>query len=142
MIKAHQRKAAKTDTTQPRNGTPAKGNVQGERSVPDSRNANEPVAWAVMYPNGEFVFDYVKVEIDEPVLKRIARETGGKYFRATDRKSLGKIYSEIDKMEKTKFEEHLYTKRSEWFFPLAGFALFLLLLEPLIKRFWIKTLVS
>jgi len=54
MIKAHQRKAAKTDTTQPRNGTPAKGSVQGERSVPDSRNANEPVAWAVMYPNGEF----------------------------------------------------------------------------------------
>lgn len=93
-----------------------------------------------MYPNGEFVFDYVKVEIDEPVLKRIASETGGKYFRATDRKSLGKIYSEIDKMEKTKFEEHLYTKRSEWFFPLAGVALLLLLLEVIIKRLWLKTL--
>jgi Ca-activated chloride channel family protein len=93
-----------------------------------------------MYPNGEFVFDYVKVEIDEPVLRSIARETGGKYFRATDRKSLGKIYSEIDKMEKTKFEEHLYTKRSEWFFPIAGAALFLLLLETLIKRLWLKTL--
>lgn len=38
---------AKTNPTQPRNGTPVKGSVPGEGSVPDSRNWNEPVAWAV-----------------------------------------------------------------------------------------------
>jgi hypothetical protein len=38
---------AKTNPTQPRNGTPAEGTEQGECSVPDSRSENEPVAWAV-----------------------------------------------------------------------------------------------
>jgi hypothetical protein len=38
---------AKTNPTQPRNGTPAEGSVPGEGSVPDSRNWKEPVAWAV-----------------------------------------------------------------------------------------------
>lgn len=47
LIKAQPRKAAKTDTTQPRNGTPANGSVPGECSFRDSRNANEPVAWLV-----------------------------------------------------------------------------------------------
>ena len=39
---------AKTNPTQPRNGTPVEGSVPGEGSVPDSRSENEPVAWAVM----------------------------------------------------------------------------------------------
>ena len=38
----------KRDTTPPRNGTPQDGSLQGEGSVPDSRIANEPVAWALI----------------------------------------------------------------------------------------------
>ena len=38
------------------------------------------------------------------LLNQIAATTGGKYFRATDNESLQKIYAEIDKMEKSKFE--------------------------------------
>jgi Ca-activated chloride channel homolog len=52
-----------------------------------------------------------KVDVDEATLKKIAEETGGKFFRATDTDSLKKIYAEIDRMEKTtrsirKFENH------------------------------------
>lgn len=39
---------AKRDTTPTRNGTPQDGSLQGEGSVPDSRIANEPVAWALI----------------------------------------------------------------------------------------------
>ena len=60
---------------------------QGALSVPD--------AFGVQYMD-------VDVEIDEPTLKQIAATTGGQYFRATDNASLKEIYSEIDKMEKTK----------------------------------------
>ena len=42
-----------------------------------------------------------KVDVDEDVLKKIADETGGKFFRATDTDSLKSIYREIDRMEKT-----------------------------------------
>ena len=51
---------------------------------------------------GNYVFDYVEVEIDEPVLQEIAEITEGKYFRATDKNSLEEVYKEIDKLEKDK----------------------------------------
>lgn len=38
-------------------------------------------------------------DLDEDTLKRIADETGGKYFRARDVAGLSRIYSEIDKLE-------------------------------------------
>src|SRR5215467_3389772 len=52
-----------------------------------------------------------KVDVDEETLKKIADETGGKFFRATDTDSLKKIYASIDRMEKTthhvkKFEHY------------------------------------
>ena len=42
--------------------------------------------------------------LDENTLKLIATTTGGSYFRATDGQSLKRIYTEIDRFEKTKFE--------------------------------------
>ena len=52
-----------------------------------------------------------KVDVDEATLQKVADETGGQFFRATDTESLEKIYGEIDRMEKTthdlkKFEHH------------------------------------
>jgi Ca-activated chloride channel family protein len=93
--------------------------------------AYSPVA---LYPNGQYAYDYVKVDIDETVLKKIAALTGGKYFRATNNDKLKQIYSEIDKLEKTIIEEKNYTKKSELFLPLALFAAALLLFEWLLKN--------
>ena len=42
--------------------------------------------------------------LDENTLKLIASTTGGSYFRATDGQSLKRIYTEIDRFEKTEFE--------------------------------------
>jgi Ca-activated chloride channel homolog len=88
--------------------------------------AYSPVA---LYPNGQYAYDYVKVDIDEPVLRKIASLTGGKYFRATNNEKLKQIYGEIDKLEKTIIEEKNYTKKSELFFPLVLAAGILFLLE-------------
>lgn len=41
-------------------------------------------------------------DLDEDMLKYIARVTGGRYFRATDRKSLENIYRELDRLEPVK----------------------------------------
>ena len=54
--------------------------------------------YPVMTPWGVQLQD-VKVEIDENLLKTIAQETGGKYFRATDNTKLAEIYNEINQME-------------------------------------------
>jgi len=42
-----------------------------------------------------------RVEIDEDSLKKIAEQTGGRYFRATDSDSLKQIYAQIDSLEKS-----------------------------------------
>ena len=58
----------------------------------------------VMTPSG-ISYELLPVEIDEGTLKAIADETGGRYFRAKDEKSLETIYKEIDQLEKRKMED-------------------------------------
>jgi Ca-activated chloride channel family protein len=53
---------------------------------------------------GRTIYRNVLVKFDEKTLSEIATITNGQYFRATDTNSLRKIFSEIDKMEKTKIE--------------------------------------
>jgi Ca-activated chloride channel family protein len=91
------------------------------------------------YPVDDPIFGrryvWVKEELDEPMLTQIARETGGLYFRATDKSSLEEIYKKINSMEKTDFKVEEYTDFRElyvWFlFP----AVLLLLLESVLGNF-------
>jgi Ca-activated chloride channel family protein len=60
----------------------------------------------------------VEVDIDEGSLMKIAKLTGGEYFRATDREELSAIYDQINQMEKSKVESETfveYTDRFLWF---------------------------
>jgi Ca-activated chloride channel homolog len=93
-----------------------------------------------IYPNGAYLYDYVDVEIDEEVLAEIAAMTGGKYFRATDKEKLAEVYNEIDRLEKTKFEEKSYVKKVEEFVPFALMAGVLLLLEVLLRYTIFRTI--
>jgi len=76
----------------------------------------------------------MRVEIDEALLKRIARLTGGQYFRATDTNSLREIYHQIGQMEKTKIEVKEYTRYKELFTRFASVALALLVVEMVISQ--------
>jgi len=58
---------------------------------------------------------YIKNEIDETTLIAIAERTGGKYFRATDEKSLVEIYTEIDGLERTKINVKEFISYKELF---------------------------
>jgi len=87
----------------------------------------------------QYTYDYEPVEIDEDLLKQIATTTGGKYFRATDNESLQKIYTEIDKMEKSKIEVKSFTERPEEFLPLAEIACFLLFFELIFRNTLLRT---
>jgi len=75
----------------------------------------------------------MNVEIDEPLLKQMARETGGKYFRATGNKQLEEIYRDINKLEKTKVDITSYKHYAELFFPFALIAIVCLALEMLLR---------
>lgn len=64
------------------------------------KNGVAPYPYA-MTPQG-MVYQQAEVEIDEELLKKIAQETGGRYFRATDNTKLKEIYGEINQMETVK----------------------------------------
>ncbi|SFN67111.1 vWA domain-containing protein [Salegentibacter flavus] len=84
-------------------------------------------------PNGRFQYGNVQVEIDEELLKQIAADTGGKYFRATNNEKLEEIYDEIDSLEKTEIEEFRYYNYDEKYRPLILLAGALLLFEILLR---------
>ncbi len=85
-------------------------------------------------PNGKFQYGLTKVEIDEELLKAIADDTGGLYFRATDTKKLKDIYNEINKLEKTEVEEFKYYNYQEKYRILILIALGLLFAEWILKN--------
>jgi Ca-activated chloride channel family protein len=56
-----------------------------------------------------------KVDVDEETLQKIAAETGGKFYRATDTDSLKSIYTEINRLEKSKVTVHKFERYRELF---------------------------
>jgi Ca-activated chloride channel family protein len=78
-------------------------------------------------------YQNVEVKIDEDVLKNIAGLTGGKYFRATSNKVLKNVYQEIDKLEKTRVDVSIFSRRSEEFLPYAIGAALLFILEIFLR---------
>ncbi len=80
-------------------------------------------------PNGQILFQMMKVEIDEQLMRSIARKTDGKYFRATSNSKLAEIYNSINKLETTEIEELKFYDYDEKYRPFVWLAGFLILLE-------------
>jgi len=97
--------------------------------------------WSKDPRTGRLNFRKQQVEIDEDLLKEIASETNGKYFRATDNTSLKEIYDEIDKLEKTKIEEFKYYNYQEMYRSLVLLAIGLLLFEFLLRNTLFKSFI-
>lgn len=101
------------------------------------RNGNAPYPMFDQYGR---MIDVVmaQVEIDEALLGDIAKMTGGKYFRATDKSSLEGIYEQINKMEKSKVEIFETMRINEEFLIYLLVALGLLVGEFLVKYIVLK----
>ena len=82
---------------------------------------------------GRTVTKLVDVRIDEKTLQNIAQETGGQYFRATDKNSLFNIYKEISKMEKTEIKVKKYYNYEEKYLLFLGPGFLLLLLGAIFE---------
>ena len=101
-------------------------------------NAMAPIA---MKRDGSFRYGLTRVEIDEELLKSIAEQTGGVYFRATDNQRLASIYDEINKLEKTEVEEFTYTTFEEHFRIFISLGMALLLVEWILRITVYKSIV-
>ena len=77
--------------------------------------------------------------MDEALLRRIASQTGGLYFRATDEESLQAIYQQIDKMEKSEVEVVTKEKFDEQFVYFILAALVFIALEIILRYTLLRT---
>lgn len=82
---------------------------------------------------GRTVYQNMEVEIDEESLQQIADITDGRYFRATNKDALKKIYEEIDQLERSKIEVREYSDTDEKFMLFILIAGAALLLELLLR---------
>jgi len=101
----------------------------GEALTPVSRRSD-----------GQYVFGYANVEIDENLLKQIAEETGGQYFRALNETGLRSIYDEIDQLEKTEMDVTVFKRYKDLYRNFAWIGLALLFFEFLLGNTLLKTL--
>ncbi len=85
-------------------------------------------------------YQNMPVEIDEAILKDIAQTTGGRYFRATDNDKLVQVYSEIDKLEKSKIDVKQFTRKDEKYLIPAIIAFCLIAIEILVRYTVLKKL--
>ena len=85
------------------------------------------------FPYGGEIIN-VPVEIDEATLMNIAKITNGRYFRATSKESLGEVYSEIDKLERTILHAKQFNAYNEEYHIFALIALLTMILEVVLRN--------
>lgn len=80
-------------------------------------------------PFGRTIYRQVEMGFDENTLQQIASITAGRYFRATDTRSLIEVFSEIDRLEKTDVQAQQLTRAEELFPWFLGAGLLLMSLD-------------
>ncbi len=77
-----------------------------------------------------------EVRLDTSDLEEIARITGGKFFRARDRKALERVWADIDKMEKTELKGRHWVDARDVCAPLLAWGTCLVFLGLLSGLFY------
>jgi Ca-activated chloride channel homolog len=85
--------------------------------------------------SGPFGIQYatLPVSIDEPLLREMAAQTGGQYFRATSGMALDSVYQRIDELETSTVQVSRYVNSTLHYLPLLALALTALLAEWLLR---------
>jgi Ca-activated chloride channel family protein len=107
--------------------------TMGVRVYPIGVGTRGKAPFVVDSPFGGKQRRMMNVEINEEMLKEVANITGGRYFRATDKEALRKVYEEISELEKTKIQEKVYTNYTERYARFLWPALILALLDVLLS---------
>lgn len=75
----------------------------------------------------------METKIDEATLKNMSDITKGKFYRATDSKTLAHIFAEIDSLEKTELDVDKFTHTEEAFMPWLWAALALIAFSYMLR---------
>ena len=91
---------------------------------------------------GNLFYQEKTVQIDERTLYEIAINTGGLYFRATSEEKLKEIYTEIDRLEKTRFESTIIKLKADVYYKFLIISLILLLIGFALRNIVFKSIFA
>ena len=74
-------------------------------------------------------------KVNVELLKKLASETGGKFYRATNTNTLERVFGDINQLEKSKVDVSQYTKYAELFPPWLQAAFWLYLISIFFTSF-------
>lgn len=88
-----------------------------------------------VFPNGmkQKFYRPMHSTVNEPLLKKMAKDTGGKFFRAAQSGKLSRVFSEIDRLEKVDVEVKKITQVHEHYQSWAFYGLVLIFLSLFIN---------
>jgi len=87
---------------------------------------------------GKKIYQNIRIDLDEEALKKIARITGGSYYRAVNMATLKDSYREIDKLEKAVLKESAFNKNKDIFSMAAYAALLVLIFEIILGSTYLR----
>lgn len=97
-----------------------------------------PVYQKDVFGNKVKTYQPFESTVNEDLLGRMGKETGGKYFRANKEDSLGGVFNEIDRLEKTKIDINKYVRYEEIFKDFLLLAILCYLLALLLAHTWLR----
>jgi Ca-activated chloride channel family protein len=103
-----------------------------------------PTRIPVMVPDifGNKVKTYQPFEsrVNDELLEKFAKDTGGKYFRAIREDALEGVFDEINRLETTKIDMNQFTRYTEKFMTWAWLAFWLYALAWILEMTWLRRL--
>lgn len=104
------------------------------------KNGDSQLPIYIQGHNGATIKRYQPIHstINEDLLKKMAKESGGQYYRAENTPTLEKVFISIDRLEKSKVDITQYNRYGELFqhFILAAFLF--LFLGTLLEKTWLR----
>jgi Ca-activated chloride channel homolog len=95
-----------------------------------------------LYPvkdeQGRKTYKYVRIEIDEDVLRKVAQITGGEYYSVKDLDDLKTCYADIGKLEKTHLEQRERTESEDVFPVFLIWAIFVILSDIILSNTYLR----
>lgn len=119
-------------------GQNSAGNLDPEQALILAKDAGVKIhSVGVSSENTRDIFGFFNTasSLDEGLLKKLAEQTGGRYFKATDVASLQAVYQELDKLEPIAADDQTYRpQQALFYYPLAA-ALLCLVIATSLRRF-------
>lgn len=97
-----------------------------------------PVMVQDMFGNKVKTYQPFEARVNDELLEKFAKDTGGRYFRATREDALEGVFEEINRLETTKIDVNKFTRFTEKFMPFAWLALFLYSFAWILEMTWLR----